>query len=159
MVGTIYKIQRYTRKMIEENKYTFFVFGDNLKRIGLAGQASAARGNTNAIGIPTKVSPSNDEDAFFSDDQKIVWKDTEDFKKLYFYLSHGYDIVLPEDGLGTGLSKLPEKSPENYRNLEKAIYELVCFSKKQAPEDYPFWTAKDYRKAYINIIDDFFVVS
>ena len=70
--GTVLIIDRYTRALIQSNPTALFVFGDNLKRIGYGGQAGEARGCLNAIGIPTKVSPSE----YIFDDMVAADKDT-----------------------------------------------------------------------------------
>ncbi|KKL05458.1 hypothetical protein LCGC14_2605850, partial [marine sediment metagenome] len=49
-----------TRQMLRDEPDTLFVFGDNMQRRGLGGQAFAMRGEPNAVGIPTKIFPSMD---------------------------------------------------------------------------------------------------
>ncbi|MBK7804129.1 MAG: hypothetical protein IPJ55_15990 [Chloracidobacterium sp.] len=56
-----------TRTFVREHRDHIFLFGDNLVRRGLGGQASAMRGEPNVVGIPTKKLPSNNENAFFTD--------------------------------------------------------------------------------------------
>jgi hypothetical protein len=96
-----------TRDMLRENPFQMFLFGDNLKKVGMAGQAAAMRGEPNAVGIPTKRAPSNDPSAFFRDSdidelRKALWAA---FKRPVFSLAYGGTLVIPKDGLGTGLSR------------------------------------------------------
>jgi len=48
-----------TRQMLRAEPGTLWVFGDNLQRKGLGGQAKEMRGEPNAIGIPTKKGSSS----------------------------------------------------------------------------------------------------
>ena len=65
----IERMRFITRDYVRANRDKLFLFGDNLEQRGLGGQAAAMRGEPNAIGIPTKKSPSYRADAFFSDDE------------------------------------------------------------------------------------------
>ena len=60
--------KRYSIDQCRKNAKTLFIFGDNDQRTGNGGTA-VIRDEKNAIGISTKYKPSNDKDAFFSDDQ------------------------------------------------------------------------------------------
>src|SRR3546814_6787178 len=62
----------YTRAQLQSQPSDLFAWGDNLARVGgknnpRSGQAYACRDEPNAVGIPTKLRPSMDADAFFSD--------------------------------------------------------------------------------------------
>lgn len=63
----IESIRFITREMVRANRDKLFLFGDNLERRGYGGQAAAMRGEPNAIGIPTKKTPTNKAGAFFTD--------------------------------------------------------------------------------------------
>jgi hypothetical protein len=112
-----------TRADVRENKDKLYVFGDNLERRGYGGQAKEMRGEPNAIGIATKKSPSMDEDAFFDDEyfHQNVKHMTTDFERVLNNLKLGKVIVLPTDGIGTGLSMMEEKSPKTYNFLQKML--------------------------------------
>lgn len=104
-----------TRQDLRDNPDKVYVFGDNLERVGMGGQAREMRGEPNAFGIPTKRKPTMEEDAFFSDES------VEDLVAVYQSLSDldrlaGPDgtVVVPYDGLGTGLSQLPKRAPGIY---------------------------------------------
>jgi len=56
---------------------------------------------------------------------------TQDIESILYSInvlvkkSELYDeVVFPEDGLGTGLAKMPEKSPVSYRMMNALIKEL-----------------------------------
>lgn len=55
------------REDLQGEPETLFVFGDNMMRKGLGGQAAAMRGEPNAVGIPTKELPSMANNAFLSE--------------------------------------------------------------------------------------------
>jgi hypothetical protein len=123
--GKIQKAKIISRSDLQANPNTLFVFGDNMQRKGRKGQAAEMRGEPNAVGIPTKWLPATTEDAYFSDD---AWRShevksaiEEAFKKLEAHLASGRDVVLPADGIGTGLAELPTRAPKLFARLEKWI--------------------------------------
>lgn len=58
------------RKDLKTNPDKLYVFGDNVERQGLRGQAAEMRGEPNAIGFPTKWFPKLTPKAFFWDNQR-----------------------------------------------------------------------------------------
>lgn len=56
-----------TRQNLRAAPDTLFVFGDNLERRGLGGQAAEMRDEPSAVGVPTKHQPSRRAEAYFSD--------------------------------------------------------------------------------------------
>jgi len=115
----------YSLEQCESNKNKLYVFGDNTIRKGNGGQASI-RAATNSVGLATKLLPSISKDSYFSDQYeefRIVVNDLE--KIIETFKDGNYDtLVLPYDGLGTGLSKMPEKSPELYVWMNSLISEV-----------------------------------
>lgn len=109
----IYRQKWIERADLQDNPDVVFLFGDNVQRKGMGGQAAAMRGESNAIGIATKWAPDNRVTSFFSDVdfERIAPIITEDFLKAFDARSRGLLIVVPTDGLGTGLSQLPERAP------------------------------------------------
>lgn len=103
------------------NMNKVYVFGDNLIDKGRGGQA-IIRYCPNSFGIPTKRLPTMDNDAFFSDTPDEI-KIVQDklIKLLDIYNKGKYIIVLPKDGIGTGLARLNETSPKIY-NLIKNFF-------------------------------------
>lgn len=120
MFGKILTTPYYTRKDIQANSKQIYVFGDNMARRGLGGQAKEARGEVNSIGIPTKWFPSMEENAFFSDtDYNFVAPVIRgEFKKISQYLFSGYTVIWPADGVGTGLSELETRAPQIFDLIE-----------------------------------------
>ncbi|TFZ54475.1 hypothetical protein E4V01_25170 [Methylorubrum sp. Q1] len=96
---------RITRPMLQAERGTLFVFGDNLQRRGRGGQAAEMRGEPNAVGIPTKRAPSMDDSAFFTDADFDDFRDAAApaFALLRAHAEGGGAIVWPADGVGTGL--------------------------------------------------------
>lgn len=116
------------RDDLKNNRDRVYVFGDNMVRQGYGGQAKEMRGEPNAFGVPTKWAPGNDELDFFTDDS---FQDDTFMVMLYGAFVHltevlknGHDVVIPKDGLGTGLSKLPEKAPKIAALIDSLIEKL-----------------------------------
>lgn len=117
-----------TPQYVRANRDKVFLFGDNLERRGLGGQAAAMRGEPNAIGIPTKKSPSYKEDAFFSDDEIAQNKAAIDvaFAHVVNVITETTRlIVVPSDGLGTGRAQLDRRAPRTFAYLQKRLTELA----------------------------------
>ncbi|WP_316207361.1 hypothetical protein [Bradyrhizobium sp. SZCCHNR3118] len=107
-----------TRQDLRGNPEAVFVFGDNVERRGYGGQAAQMRGEPNAIGVATKWKPSMAPDAFFDDSiecQIIVMRDLEKVQKAF---SDGKLVVVPQDGIGSGLSRLHTTAPKLHRFIE-----------------------------------------
>lgn len=109
-----------------EERDTLFLFGDNDARRGFGGQAKEMRGERNAIGVRTKWIPVMAQYAFFDDRQfdvisKMIDEDLEPARE---HLRRGGRLVVPEDGLGTGLSQLPERAPVIHAFLCTRLAEL-----------------------------------
>lgn len=125
-MNVLYQSRIY-RNDLQLNRQALYLFGDNLMRTGLGGQAGECRGEINAVGIVTKLRPDNKPSSFFSDDnfeffQNVVMND------LHRPVSHliagertgiPSPIILPTDGWGTGLSELPERAPRCHEWLTK----------------------------------------
>jgi hypothetical protein len=115
----------YTVEDLRNNPDKVFVFGDNLKGYGKAGQA-IIRDEPNAFGIPTKRYPSKDEWAYFSDkldEEKAV---TQALRVLYV-LAQSKTIVFPEDGIGTGLARMSKKSPLLFDKMSHVLKRFFFF--------------------------------
>lgn len=109
-----------TRKMMQAEPDTLFVFGDNMARTGFGGQAKEMRGEPNAVGIPTKMLPDHIEEAFFRDQdfERAKVKIDDAFIVLFSHASNNGLIVWPIDGIGTGLAELPERAPKIWKYIE-----------------------------------------
>jgi hypothetical protein len=117
----------WTISDVQNNPNLLFIYGDNDKKFGKKGQA-VIRDEVNTIGIPTKKYPSNYSSSFYTDDEYNlnVSKINGQIQKVITILQTGiYDgIVLPECGLGTGLSQLPTKAPRTFEYLCGSIDNL-----------------------------------
>lgn len=104
-----------TRADLKANPDKLYVFGDNLAEVGYGGQAREMRGELNAYGIATKRDPGTCfTDADYAD---VVGIWGLDFLFLSSLLLEGKVVVIPADGIGTGLAALPTKAPLLYRRL------------------------------------------
>jgi ribA/ribD-fused uncharacterized protein len=111
------------RAMLRAEPDTLFVFGDNMRRAGMGGQAAEMRGEPNAVGIPTKVAPSMAPDAFFTDADlpRALDAFAAAFARLEAHLRAGGRIVVPEAGVGGGLAQLDRRAPRIHEVLTRAM--------------------------------------
>ena len=114
------------------NPHKLYIFGDNLIGVGKGGQA-VIRDCPNTFGVPTKRFPSMQEDAFFSDRGREEEEICHCLSSLYNYYMTGVFykttyvgkksiLVFPSNGLGTGLSQMPTRSPKLYKLMNDLIY-------------------------------------
>ena len=115
-----------SREDLKANPTVLYLFGDNLKRYGLGGQAGAMRGEVNAVGIATKKGPSMRVSSFFTDDEYdanfAVF--VADLYRVVKHLQVGGTVIIPLDGLGTGLSELPTRAPLTNLALLEFLHQL-----------------------------------
>lgn len=128
MRGKVLRISYVTREMVQNNPGLVFVFGDNMEGRGFGGQAAAMRGEPNAVGVPTKWRPDRREGSYFTD---ADWQDRDvrcaiisALMDLDIRLSQGFDVVIPADGLGTGLAELPKRAPKIHAYIQDSIAKL-----------------------------------
>jgi hypothetical protein len=115
-----------TREDVKANPDCFFVFGDNVQRLGLGGQAAAMRGEPQRHRCCDEVEAlPTSQSAFFYDSEyaQVTALIEEDLKKVEKALKRSF-VVLPKDGLGTGLSRLPELAPRVNMYLEMRLTEM-----------------------------------
>lgn len=117
---------RIYRSDLRLNPSVTYVFGDNVARKGFGGQAAEMRGEPNSIGIVTKWIPTMRDEAFFYDHQKeriilLIRSDMEQVNKL---ISDGKIVVIPSDGLGSGLSRLNQTAPLILSFIEEWLNDL-----------------------------------
>lgn len=105
-----------------------FVYGDNDLHTGKGGQA-IIRDEPNAMGIPTKKKPDDDNGSFYSDSEL-----DSNRKKISQAVSSIRDamdgsiysaLVFPKDGLGTGRAQLNTKAPNTFGYLQYQIKTLA----------------------------------
>ena len=110
---------------VEKYPNALFIYGDNDAGIGKKGQA-VIRGLPNTAGIPTKKYPSNHPKSFYTDEEYLINKQRiRNAINNIIERSMDYKyVVLPEDGFGTGLAKLPTMASKTYQFLVKEIEKL-----------------------------------
>ena len=115
------------RQDLQQNPTTLYLFEDNEERCGLGGQAIQMRGEPNAVGVRTKRRPRLQETDFWTDETyatncRLI---TEDLAPVQQHLAAGGAVVMPEDGLGTGLAQLAERAPRTFAFLQAALASLA----------------------------------
>lgn len=142
MQRLIIKQHRIYRVDVQANKHLLYLFGDNLDRVGMGGQAGEMRGEPNSFGIATKrsIGHSYPKDYFFDIEEDVIGIIDAEFQRLHMHLTEhrtrGFGmpddtrevyqgIVIPSDGLGTGLSRMPEYAPKALAHLDKKLAALL----------------------------------
>lgn len=125
--------KRIYRADLKANPNAIYLFGDNLMEVGLGGQAGEMRGEPNAVGIPTKKSPGMSERDFFTDDEfernckalDIAFDHLQQqwLEKVAEYGTE-IPIIVPLDGLGTGLAELDTRAPKTFAYLQSKLESL-----------------------------------
>ena len=123
----IYKTDKIiTRNKVKENPDVLYLFGDNLLRKGLGGQAKEMRGENNTLGIISKKYPSNNISSFYYDNDFYSWLEvfSSDIKNLAEKINSGKykAIVIPT--IGVGLADLPNKAPKIWKYLKATLDNL-----------------------------------
>jgi hypothetical protein len=117
----------WTVKDVQTYYTSLFVYGDNNVSKGCGGQA-IIRHQPNTIGIPTKKYPSNAKGSFYTDieyEDNCKRIDTAIATIMKLMTSGSYtQIILPEDGLGTGLAMLPTVAPKTYAYLLQQLQQI-----------------------------------
>ncbi len=120
-----------TPELCQEHSDKLFVFGDNLKRFGMGGQA-VIRNQPNVHGIATKRLPSMHEGAFFEEDNlKDLNAVLEDIEELWDHLKETtVSVVIPvtsagQISLGLERAELQQRAPSIYKTIEMHINEMA----------------------------------
>lgn len=122
----IIKVKRWTLSDVKNKPDHLFIFGDNDIKKGKGGQA-VIREEPNAMGIPTKKIPTRAKSAYYTDDELTTNQNKIDHAiKLIIAELPKYEVlVLPADGIGTGLSELPTRAPLTFKYLKEKLKELI----------------------------------
>lgn len=109
----------YSVALCQLNPDRHFVFGDNLQRVGMGGQA-IIRQQPNIIGVATKRDPGN---GFMTDCPFDMGQAMADLLKVDRLIAEGKRVVIPvtKEGrvsLGCGLAELPYRAPLIYATIE-----------------------------------------
>jgi hypothetical protein len=115
-----------TRDKVKDNPDVLYLFGDNLLRKGLGGQAKEMRGEENALGIVSKKYPSNNISSFYTDEDFYSWLGvfSEDIKNLAEKINSGKYKALVIPPIGVGLADLPNKAPRIWKYLKTTLDNL-----------------------------------
>lgn len=120
-----------TRQLIREHPDDVWLFDDNVHHKGMmGGMALWWRGEPNCVGIPTKIYPHMDENAFWHDvDYDWAIKIIDGLLAVAMLLAKdlGGNIIIPY-GLGRGLAELPKKSPKIWNHLQERLQELMAMN-------------------------------
>jgi hypothetical protein len=124
---TVYRTDKIIlREKIKANPDVLYLFGDNLLRKGLGGQAKEMRGEENTIGILSKKYPSNKEDSFYSDKDFYNWLQefSKDISKVAEAVNSGKykSLVIPQ--IGVGLADLSNRAPRIWQHLKTTLDNL-----------------------------------
>ncbi len=117
------------RSDARRNPRVLYVFGDNVTRKGLGGQARELRGERNSVGIRTKYTPG--EQYFVEAPAETIAQCRmidEDMKRLFNHVARGGVVVWPSQGVGTGRARLPITAPTTFDYLMskfKALLEVA----------------------------------
>src|SRR4051812_11093467 len=119
----IVRQKRIAREDLRAHPNRLYLFGDNELRSGYGGQAAAMRGEPNAIGIRTKRAPGRQPRDYWTDARYDTCRRMidDDLLPVFAAVRNGRTVVIPEDGLGTGLSALPQHAPRVFRYLEEQL--------------------------------------
>jgi len=126
---------KITTNDLVNNDFCVYIYGDNLKRVGMGGLAKICRPYSNTVGVAVKNYPAMDEGAFFSDQNFELHKGQidEDMEKVAKHLREGRVVVFPTGGIGSGLAQLPERAPQLYAYLSEKVARLIkLYNKKGA---------------------------
>lgn len=139
MPGTLIYKKFISRADIQSTFPThIYLFGDNMKRVGMGGQAASMRGEPNSFGVPTKWLPDNRDTSYFCDEDfpgPVENAINFPLNLAFAWLLHTGKVVVPRDGLGTGLSELPTRAPKIYNYIEYKIALLAKFAETVNHED------------------------
>jgi len=122
-------VKRYYRDDAARNPDWLYVFGDNHLRKGDGGQAYHMRGEPNAVGVRTKMTPG---EFFGNDPAEVVAQNKmidDDMKPLFAHLLKGGVVIWPSDGIGTGLSEMPRYAPRSFEHMKQKLAALVRVGK------------------------------
>ena len=128
-MNVIIQRQWFSMEQCENNKLSLYIFGDNMISIGTGGQAQIRYCN-NSFGIPTKRLPSMTDESFFNDrddEKECIDINISQLKSIID--SNIYEnIILPYDGLGTGLAEMDKRSPYLFKYLNDSLSKLLNIS-------------------------------
>jgi len=123
---------RIFREDLKNNPKVLYIFGDNLHRTGMGGQAKEMRGEPNAFGFATKRRPSHGEleDYFHDGEADVPGLLAAEYARLVYEITTHFcpiAVVIPSDGIGTGLALLHRYAPETLKTINNMLNQLEKF--------------------------------
>jgi hypothetical protein len=124
--GRWIEVDRYTRGDLRAHRDWVYIFGDNELGEGRGGQAGAARGEVNGLGIPTKRAPGTQAADYWGDATLAhnVAVLQGPLRRLENLILEGWTVVMPAAGVGTGLAMLPTRAPLTFAYLSHRLAAL-----------------------------------
>jgi len=102
---------KLTTARCNKNKDSIYVYADNIIKKGKSGQA-IIRDCENAIGIPIKRFPKNNDESNLRDTIEDTRAVIVALNKIKMKSYNGYKIMLPKEGLGINLNNLGLHAPK-----------------------------------------------
>ncbi len=131
----------WNRNDVRNNLKHLFIYGDNDISKGVGGQA-IIRYEPNTIGISTKKQPNYLSTSYYTDVEYDINRmkiDCAIINIIGKFIKGNYtSIVLPVDGLGTGLANLPKHAPKTYTYLNNSIKELMEYFEQNSSSLWPY---------------------
>lgn len=114
----------YTAELLRKYPDIIWVFGDNLSRIGLGGQA-IIRNEPNAIGLVSKRTPDHSPTAYMTGTPTDYDAVNADLLRIEELALSGKQLVFPAAGIGTGLARLQTTAPDLLAYIDSEISKLI----------------------------------
>ena len=85
------------------------------------------RGEPNTIGIRVKKAPLIGKAVYYTDKEfsQNTFRINMDLGKVYCELNKGKTIIIPSDGIGTGLAKLKQFAPKTLKYLQEQLRKMT----------------------------------
>lgn len=118
----------YSIKMCKDNPQNCYIFGENQEQQDTSDRGSGQaiiRGQGNTFGFCTKKSLYE----YWTDkeySENIVQIETDIQRAVS--IAKNYTLVFPYNGLGTGLSKLPQMAPKTFMYLSRRLLDVFGFN-------------------------------
>jgi hypothetical protein len=103
-----YRSGMILREHLRKQPKAIFVFGDNMRRVGLGGQAKEMRGEPNALGVATLYAPGQ---PYRNGDLFALEAVLKDLLCVAENLANNRTVIVPVSGIGTGYARLPQAYP------------------------------------------------
>lgn len=114
------------REDLVRNRTVLYVFGDNVTRKGMGGQAEEMRGEPNAVGVRTKYTPGPhyfvEAEAETAAQNKMI---DQDMKRLFDHVKNGGIVVWPAAGIGRTRARMHISAPTTFAYMKAKLKALM----------------------------------